>query len=237
MMLTKEQGQAVTAYLISKKLPMDLLLEVKDHFIEQIENTENTDFETAFGAAKLSWEKELRMVYKFNLPLRKVTVFQRNTDRKISFANLKRTILYFVPFFLLSVFLCYFRKDWAQNLFLFSYIVIGLVTLLSFVLFYKYYKSSTTNDKRNISIYQKGTLIYFLSGMYVVVFNLINFYDRFEKFNISLLMLTNGHLGKVSYIPLIYTYIFMFFWMYGLLYFLQYRKAVTELEQRINLKL
>lgn len=236
-MLTNEQNNAVTAYLISKKLPMDLLLEVKDHFTEQIENSENSDFETAFEAAKYSWEKELKMVYRFGLPLKKITVFQRNIDRKISYMNFKRTVLYFAPFLLLSVILCLFRKEWAQNLFLFTYAAIGISTLFSFVFFYKYYKSSASRERRSISIYQKGTWFYFLSGMYVVIFNLLNFDERFEKFYTFLYVIKSGHLGEISWWSLMYTYIFMFFWLYGLFYFLQYRKAVSLLQQRINLKL
>ena len=46
-MITKEQNTEITKFLLSKKLPIDLLLEVKDHFISQIldlEKEENLSF-------------------------------------------------------------------------------------------------------------------------------------------------------------------------------------------------
>ena len=62
-MITYEQNKEITKYLLSKNLPIDLVLEVKDHMIEQIENMENLTFEEAFEQVKLSWKEELKMVF------------------------------------------------------------------------------------------------------------------------------------------------------------------------------
>ena len=62
-MITNEQNKEITKYLLSKNLPIDLVLEVKDHMIEQIENMENVSFEDAFEEVKLSWKEELKMVF------------------------------------------------------------------------------------------------------------------------------------------------------------------------------
>ena len=35
-MITPEQNKEITRYLVAKNLPIDLVLEVKDHMIEQI---------------------------------------------------------------------------------------------------------------------------------------------------------------------------------------------------------
>ena len=37
-MITPEQNKEITRYLVAKNLPIDLVLEVKDHMIEQIES-------------------------------------------------------------------------------------------------------------------------------------------------------------------------------------------------------
>ena len=55
-MITPEQNKEITQYLISKNLPIDLVLEIKDHMIEQIENKENLTFEEDFEKVKESWK-------------------------------------------------------------------------------------------------------------------------------------------------------------------------------------
>ena len=67
-MITKEQNIEITKFLLSKKLPIDLLLEVKDHFISQIldlEKEENFSFKDAFEKTKNDWKDELKL--RFNL--------------------------------------------------------------------------------------------------------------------------------------------------------------------------
>ena len=51
-MITPEQNKTITTYLQSKNLPIDLVLEIKDHMIEQIENKENLTFEQAPSRAR-----------------------------------------------------------------------------------------------------------------------------------------------------------------------------------------
>ncbi|WP_435524005.1 hypothetical protein [Chryseobacterium indoltheticum] len=57
-MISAEEKMQVENYLISKKLPLDILLEVKDHMISQIEDKikdDKIDFEEAFSKVELSW--------------------------------------------------------------------------------------------------------------------------------------------------------------------------------------
>ena len=63
-MITPEQNKEITQYLVAKNLPIDLVLEVKDHMIEQIESMENLCFEEAFEQVKTSWKVEF--IYKFS---------------------------------------------------------------------------------------------------------------------------------------------------------------------------
>lgn len=76
-MITTEQNKEITRYLLSKNLPIDLALEVKDHMIEQIENMENVIFEEAFEQVKISWKEELKLVNNLRIPFRKMTAFQK----------------------------------------------------------------------------------------------------------------------------------------------------------------
>ena len=65
-MITEIQLTEIRNYLLSKKLPIDILIEVNDHFISQIsdlQRDENLSFEEAFEKVKDNWKEELRVVY------------------------------------------------------------------------------------------------------------------------------------------------------------------------------
>lgn len=65
----KEQEQAITDYLILHQLPLDILLEVKDHMLSQvadIQAEENKSFKEAFHKTQKLWESEFRMT-KYSL--------------------------------------------------------------------------------------------------------------------------------------------------------------------------
>ncbi len=57
---------------MAKNLPLDLLVEIKDHMgkssLEHKIDIEEKSFEAAYEEVKKSWEKDLRMVYAFSLP-------------------------------------------------------------------------------------------------------------------------------------------------------------------------
>lgn len=63
-MMTKAQEKQVTDYLIFQELPLDILVEIKDHMISQIADVQlrkNLNFEDAFlnvknhGTENLKW--------------------------------------------------------------------------------------------------------------------------------------------------------------------------------------
>ena len=62
-MNTPSQNSPVRKYLLAKKLPWDIMLEVEDHISAQIQDLEiskNLTFDEAFLQAQLSWEEELK---------------------------------------------------------------------------------------------------------------------------------------------------------------------------------
>lgn len=63
-MINVEQDQQVTNYLVLHKLPLDILLEVKDHMISQIldiQNNENLTFDEAFHQTQKLWADEFKI--------------------------------------------------------------------------------------------------------------------------------------------------------------------------------
>ena len=66
-MITEPQLTEIRNYLLSKKLPIDILIEVNDHFISQIsdlQRDENLSFEDAFEKVKLKWGGDFILVRK-----------------------------------------------------------------------------------------------------------------------------------------------------------------------------
>ncbi len=71
--MNESQLTEIRNYLLSKKLPIDILIEVNDHFISQIsdlQREENLGFEEAFEKTKENWKEELN----FN------TIYSNNSD-------------------------------------------------------------------------------------------------------------------------------------------------------------
>ena len=236
-MITNEQNKEITKYLLSKNLPIDLVLEVKDHMIEQIENMENVSFEDAFEEVKLSWKEELKMVFSLKSPFRKLTKFQKKIVKKTEYKILIKSIKLFLPVLVLSIMITLYNKELSKTINFIVYLIIAIITVLSMIFYNKTYRTINLIKKKYISIYQGSSQLYFLSGMYVIIFNLLNFDVRFEKFYNSVYSILNWDLDHISLLSLLATYIFIFFWLIGLFYFLNYKKTITELKNRIKLKL
>jgi len=63
--MTSAEEKQIDEYLILNKLPLDILLEVRDHMISQVAELqlqENLSFEKAFFKTKIAWEPEFKMV-------------------------------------------------------------------------------------------------------------------------------------------------------------------------------
>ena len=71
--MTERQLTEIRNYLLSKKLPIDILIEVNDHFVSQIndlQREENLSYEDAFEKTKENWKEELSFS----------TIYSNNSD-------------------------------------------------------------------------------------------------------------------------------------------------------------
>ena len=83
-MLTETQLTKIRNYLLSKKLPIDILIEVNDHFISQIndlQKNENLSFEEAFEKVKESWKEEITPYWKGDWDLVDKSKFLRTINK------------------------------------------------------------------------------------------------------------------------------------------------------------
>jgi len=108
-MITEQQESEIRNYLLSKKLPIDILIEVNDHFASQIndlQREENLSFEEAFEKTKENWKEEFKTTVPFyviaNKDKRAITNFEKKI-RKIENYNVLKISLT-ISFFQLSLF-------------------------------------------------------------------------------------------------------------------------------------
>lgn len=66
-MMTLSKKTHIRNYLISKKLPLDVLMEVTDHFeiqVESLQREEEISFDEAFKLTENIWQKDFRLTKK-----------------------------------------------------------------------------------------------------------------------------------------------------------------------------
>ena len=83
-MITEDQENKITDYLIAQQLSLDILVEIRDHMISQVSDLQHNDavsFEEAFAKIKESWKGEFKLVnyllfYPTTIPLMAKKIIQ-----------------------------------------------------------------------------------------------------------------------------------------------------------------
>lgn len=94
--MTKEQKNEIRQYLLSKKLPVDLLMEVEDHFISQINEVQaekKLSFDDAFNVTIISWYDDLKLSWDGNWSLEDTSVFIKKSTRQTFFSIFKKSTM------------------------------------------------------------------------------------------------------------------------------------------------
>lgn len=94
--MTKEQKNEIRQYLLSKKLPVDLLMEVEDHFISQINEVQaekKLSFDDAFNVTIISWYDDLKLSWDGNWSLEDTSVFIKKSTRQTFFSIFKKSAM------------------------------------------------------------------------------------------------------------------------------------------------
>ncbi|WP_226063677.1 hypothetical protein [Kaistella polysaccharea] len=85
-MITVQQQNKIRDYLLAKNLPIDILMEVQDHFISQITDISrehNLIFEDAFSHVKEIWAQELSTFYPFYILRKTENVLTTKFEQRI----------------------------------------------------------------------------------------------------------------------------------------------------------
>ncbi len=95
-MTTETHLTEILNYLLSKKLPIDILIEVNDHFISQIsdlQRDENLSFEEAFEKVKESWKEEITPYWKGDWDLVDKSKFLRTINKNNFYSLAKKSTI------------------------------------------------------------------------------------------------------------------------------------------------
>ncbi len=233
-MITPEQNKEITQYLVAKNLPIDLVLEVKDHMIEQIESMENLCFEEAFEQVKISWKVEF--IYKFSFSRLKMLTNYEISIQKENYSKIfLKTFCYFTPLLIITLLLAYYNtslyKFTIETVYYFCVIVTGTLLLINF----KIQKTTFNTYSKRISVYQKGASNFLVGGLFILIYNV--FIPNNDKDLVAIHKLLNFEISFKILFHLLATYVYIIWWLFGLLYFLAYKKSIKELQNRVNLKL
>lgn len=174
--MTIEEKTEVRNYLIAKKLPVDLLMEVEDHFVSQInhlQSEKNLSFNDAFNAAIISWHDDLKLKWDGNFSLEDTSDFIKKSANIKIYPVFKQAVWVafatsgfiwmasvIIPFYIFHVLFCLF--------------IISLVTIPILIFWQnrKLYKDLGRFQTLPISPYQSLGRLFFFPVSFLWTFSL-----------------------------------------------------------------
>ena len=148
--MTETQLSEIRNYLLSKKLPIDILIEVNDHFISQIsdlQRDENLSFKDAFEKTKLSWDKELKPYYHGDWDLEDKSKLLRTINRNNFYSLAKKSLIFTFSIILILIFL-----SLILNFKIYKYSFVLIISSVLSIPLINYFK-----HKKNFSLQKKYT--------------------------------------------------------------------------------
>lgn len=179
--MKKEESKQIEDYLLLYKLPLDILLEVKDHMstqIAEIQAEKEITFENAFTETKLAWEKDLKPT-KFKLLFQdEVPMIVKKLCKEKYWNIFKKSIFVSIIPFLIMLSSVYISKDLEMFTILFR-IQVGILVIAPLIFWimnrkiWKYFhKDFKFQGKVYYTIYQNTASMFILYSMICVhVFN------------------------------------------------------------------
>lgn len=167
--MTIEQKTEIRQYLLSKKLPVDLLMEVEDHFISQINEVQaekKLSFDEAFNVAIISWYDDLKLSWDGNWSLEDTSIFIKKSTRQKLYPILKKS---FVAAMLCQavMVLCYITVPF--NVFRISFGILILLIMVFPLIIYikekKYFDLPKKYKNIRLSAYQDLVMVFFILPM------------------------------------------------------------------------
>ena len=178
--MNETQLTEIRNYLLSKKLPIDILIEINDHFVSQIsdlQKEENLSFDEAFEKVKDDWKDEFKTSAPFYILANKEKVAITNFEKKLKNQN-DREIIKTSVFINLLVIFIYLISLSKFNFATFKYVhksllVASYIFVISLVFFNLIQNRFMYNEKYKeykFSVYQWRTTGVFSFGYLILLF-------------------------------------------------------------------
>lgn len=129
-----DQQIQIRTFLLSKKLPIDVLLEVEDHFTDQViklQQNKNISFIEAFLITKNSWENDFKLVKKSVFSFGKVPRIVKSIQKEKTNELIKKSLIIAVAvllFQLISAKIMLMDHYFIANIII--YLLVGFLILM-----------------------------------------------------------------------------------------------------------
>lgn len=237
--MTKEQEKEITDYLMLHRLPLDILLEVKDHMISQvadIQTEENLNFQEAFHKTQKLWESEFKMTKYSVFYSEEIPVIVKKIAKARYNNILKRSLLLGLISFAVNILLIFLANNEEVYSTLFK-IQNGLFVLFTFGVWFfnrkiwKYVKQDFKYRGRLFySMYQQNT------GLLVV--SMTSMAQIISKKGIYpyLFFRTNDH-SEIIFVlaTLVLPYCIQVMIIFAVVNFFEHKKALEKMKDFLNL--
>lgn len=167
--MTKEQKNEIRQYLLSKKLPVDLLMEVEDHFISQINEVQaekKLSFDDAFNVTIISWYDDLKLSWDGNWSLEDTSVFIKKSTRQTFFSIFKKSAMIAVIMYVVVV--LFYVLIPFEVLRISLGVLVSLMIVYPLIVFFKekkYFDLPKKYKNIRLSTYQDMVSVFFILPM------------------------------------------------------------------------
>ncbi len=239
-MMTTGQQQKLEQILEGKNLPLDLKSEILDHMTEQAiykTEIEKKSFDLTLQEISHSWKAELRWSWWPFMNRR--TVFERKITNRTEWTILKKSLFYWALYTILSTGLIFYDSSFANHVIF----TVHLLAVSAFVLYllieFKLTKTILNNlRKKRLSFMQVGAHSFYTASIMISFLIMIDFDSKFERYAVALNTLAKlQSFSQTNIGSLLMYWLYDLWWIFGYLYFLQYRKAVRFLQNKIHVQL
>lgn len=186
-MMNEIQLTEIRNYLLTKKLPIDILIEVQDYFVTQIldlQREENLSFEDALKMVKKQWHDELKPYWKGGMNLEDVSDFMRKMRWQIEKSNILEGLKLSIPVVMLIFLAAFFMNGKVFGFF----VVILLTTIVGFALYqyiknFKEFQLAKKYNNHVLTLHQNSIFIFIIiiSPMMNIISSAIRHSDSFQK--------------------------------------------------------
>lgn len=238
-MISKEQEHQITDYLILHRLPVDILLEVKDHMTEQVSDIqmqENLDFDKAFLKTQKLWADEFKMTsypvfYSEQIPV----IIKKIVKEKYS-SIIKKSFWFGIISFAVNFMLIYISSDQEVYNDLFRFYN-SLFVLIPF-LFWIFSPEMRKYVKRDFK-YQ-GKLFYTLYqqnlGLYIVCANVMfHIILREDRYVFNFFRTEDSVALLPLMIALLVPFILQVMIIFVLINFFEHRKSLYKMQDFLSI--